>query len=445
MSTITLTGTIRHPGEAGTPAVGYVIPVIPFALRDTLGNIIMGPGQLPAVALNASGQFSVLVPHSDSPNVSPSGWTLTLIVATSAWNTTLLLSLPTSLGATADIADIAPVEVPPAVVTYLLASLLGQANGVASLDGAGDVPLAQIPNLPASQIASGTMDLARIPVGTTGSTVAIGNDVRFEGSPAGTPDRALAADDPTTTNARTPLAHGHPQSDVTNLVSDLAGKEAAGTAAAAVAGHVSAVNPHPEYLTPAEGDAAYAGLTHASRHAAAGADPVTLTQAQITGLVDALAAKLGLDGGTLSGLLKLLGANLEVVRTDGAGGFRVRVTGGAVDYDFGPSDIVVSHYALAGFTGTQTGVERYRATGKTFAGTLEVGEAGAVYANRAGIDGNKRTLYTTGKNGLGAFAVCGYKGTAGAPAAGDWDTGDAVLATDGWHYCTAGGGPGTWT
>lgn len=33
--------------------------------------------------------------------------------------------------------------------------------------------------------------------------------------------------DPRMTDARTPLAHGHPQSDITNLVADLAGKAAA--------------------------------------------------------------------------------------------------------------------------------------------------------------------------------------------------------------------------
>lgn len=44
---------------------------------------------------------------------------------------------------------------------------------------------------------------------------------------AGTAGKALAADDTTTTNARTPTAHTHAESEVTNLVSDLAGKAAA--------------------------------------------------------------------------------------------------------------------------------------------------------------------------------------------------------------------------
>lgn len=54
-------------------------------------------------------------------------------------------------------------------------------------------------------------------------------------------------------------------------------------------------------------DAAYAPLTHAARHAAAGGDPVTLTMAQTTGLTAALAALLPLTGGTVSGNLAVTG------------------------------------------------------------------------------------------------------------------------------------------
>jgi hypothetical protein len=76
--------------------------------------------------------------------------------------------------------------------------------------------------------------------------------------------------DPALTDARTPTAHAASHGDggsdeitiaqdqVTGLGTALSGKEAAGAAAAAVSAHEAAADPHPGYLTPAEGDAAYA-------------------------------------------------------------------------------------------------------------------------------------------------------------------------------------------
>jgi len=62
----------------------------------------------------------------------------------------------------------------------------GQANGYAPLNGS-------------SQVST-----TFLPIGTTSSTVAAGNDSRFAGSAAGTANAALSATDATTTNSRTP-------------------------------------------------------------------------------------------------------------------------------------------------------------------------------------------------------------------------------------------------
>lgn len=83
---------------------------------------------------------------------------------------------------------------PQSDVTNLVTDLAGKAASVHT-HAAGDV-------------TSGTFAIGLIPTGTTSSTVCIGNDGRLN-------------------DARTPLAHTHPQSDVTNLVTDLAGKAAA--------------------------------------------------------------------------------------------------------------------------------------------------------------------------------------------------------------------------
>lgn len=57
----------------------------------------------------------------------------------------------------------------------LATSQRGAANGVASLDSSTKVPLAQIPNIPGAQITSGLVNIDRIPTGSSGTTVALGN------------------------------------------------------------------------------------------------------------------------------------------------------------------------------------------------------------------------------------------------------------------------------
>lgn len=58
---------------------------------------------------------------------------------------------------------------------YVATADKGQANGVASLDGSALVPTAQVPSLDAAKITTGTLGIARLPVGTSSSTVAAGD------------------------------------------------------------------------------------------------------------------------------------------------------------------------------------------------------------------------------------------------------------------------------
>lgn len=59
-----------------------------------------------------------------------------------------------------------------------------------------------------------------------------------------------------------PSAHSHPTSGVTGLDAALADKETAGAAAAAVAAHLLAADPHSQYLLPSEANAVYALIAH---------------------------------------------------------------------------------------------------------------------------------------------------------------------------------------
>jgi len=88
---------------------------------------------------------------------------------------------------------------------YLPTSARGQADGVASLDGSALVPASQIPALDAAKVASGTLGIARLPVGTTASTVAAG-DHTHDYLPAANKGQADGVA-PLDGDARLPVAH----------------------------------------------------------------------------------------------------------------------------------------------------------------------------------------------------------------------------------------------
>jgi hypothetical protein len=112
--------------------------------------------------------------------------------------------------------------------------------------------------------------------------------------------------------------------------------DAAGVSAAGIAAHVAAGDPHSQYLTPAESDAAYAALVHATRHKSGGADAIALDTLAVPTDITTLNASTSAHGL----LQKLPGGTANFLRADGAfaapPGGGAGATRGTATIDFGP-------------------------------------------------------------------------------------------------------------
>lgn len=218
------------------------------------------------------------------------------------------------------------------------------------------------------------------PQGETGPQGPTGPQPPLGAAGAG-PTIALRSDDPSTTNARTPTAH-------------------------------------------------------AATHGEAGSDPISVAIAQVPGLADALAARLLLSGGTITG-------NLTVARGDALGGYRLRTTGGELDFEIAGKDVYISHWDDPDFEGEQKNLMRLghgnpHMIGRTTFGT---GTHDAVHA----LDAATGVASVGAKNGSANLLLGGRRATAGPPTTGTWDAGNTVQdAAGAWWLCTGSGTPGTW-
>ncbi len=108
LDTIDLHGEILAP-VTGIPAVGTVTFKIVQDLRDTTDNIIYSPQTFTAT-LDASGEFTITLPVTDDPDITPLDWTYWVYVDTDVWNSGVFwMALPSALGPVAEFADIIPI------------------------------------------------------------------------------------------------------------------------------------------------------------------------------------------------------------------------------------------------------------------------------------------------------------------------------------------------
>jgi hypothetical protein len=270
LQTVTIQARCFHPD--GKPMYGSITltPAPPLITDADGNNLIIGSAVMVFDAV-AGGVAEVTVLASDSAGINPTGWAYTV---TESWIGAKGRTYPLLLPAAAPVvklAEVAPaadtptgsyITVPGPIGPQGPAGPQGPVGATGATGATGPQGLQGVQGPAGPTGATGPTGLTG-PTGATGATGPQG-DIGPQGPTGATGPQpplgaagagsaiALKSDDPSTVNARTPTAH-------------------------------------------------------AASHAEGGSDPVTLTQAQITGLLSALAALLPLSGGTLTGKVTTVG------------------------------------------------------------------------------------------------------------------------------------------
>lgn len=164
LTVVTVTGTFVYTNSTVIPT-GYV-SFVPNAivLDPANGDVrVVFPVR---VNLDAAGKISVPLVATDNAGLSPSGWAYDVHIHVGATADDFVTFIPSAPNPV-DLSTLAPASSVP-MFQYVLTSAVGAANGVASLNGSGDVPL--------TELANGVLVLAGatpVPGGTPAGTVIV--------------------------------------------------------------------------------------------------------------------------------------------------------------------------------------------------------------------------------------------------------------------------------
>lgn len=303
LTVINLRGTFLD--SEGNPGVGSILVYSEEHLVSSIDNTIVAPLNFEA-ELNSVGYFSVDIPATNDPQWGPANFTYTVKENLTTGVRSYKIAVPyDSAGGVLDLADVSPVVNNPAPAMYVLVSTANQLGGYPRID-------AITGKIPSSVIPAGGGEADGSFKGTwSGATAYIAGDIVIRTGVAYGAIQNSTNEDPATqtafwtalpsapsgvtsfnsrTGAVVPATDDYAVADVAGLTAALAAKAnlaggAAFTGAVSVGGQAVVVN------NDARLSDARTPTAHASSHASAGGDPVTLTTAQITGLDTALTGK----------------------------------------------------------------------------------------------------------------------------------------------------------
>src|SRR6185369_6600892 len=173
LTVVTITGT--YLDDLGAPLSGTVTIAASQVLRNTPDNAFVVIGSHTAT-LDANGHFALALPACNDPDWIPQGWTYSVTEKLSGHIEPNMYNVmvPYNQGSTIDLTDLAPVPAVTAPPIYVLLSQVGLANGVASLDGSGNVPLAQLNNVSGGATPSRTV-VTEVGYGQSATAGALGS------------------------------------------------------------------------------------------------------------------------------------------------------------------------------------------------------------------------------------------------------------------------------
>jgi len=110
LTTVTLHGQILEL-DGLTPAVGAVTFKTLIELNDIVDNVTYQPSTF-VVTLDVNGEFTIVLPATDNPDIVPLNWVYQAFVSTATWRETIYFQLPFAPGTT-EFADLERLDYDP--------------------------------------------------------------------------------------------------------------------------------------------------------------------------------------------------------------------------------------------------------------------------------------------------------------------------------------------